>query len=171
MNTPAHSIPSLPARLSSARGAASTSLFRLLSLRWVSIVGQIAAIAATVLLLELALPLQSIALVIIAQIAFNLISYVRLLRAASITSVELLAQLLVDVAALTLIVYFAGGSSNPMVTLYLPLIAIAAAILPAGFAAGVAAASIAGYSLLFGVHTHVHIHDTDQAIRIHLIGM
>lgn len=171
MNTTAQPYTPSPARLTAARGAGSTSLFRLLALRWVSIVGQIAAIAATVLLLQLDLPLQPIALVVVGQIIFNALSYARLLKAESVSSAELLAQLLVDVTALTLIVYFAGGSSNPMVTLYLPLIAIAAAILPVRLAAIVAAASIAGYSLLFAVHTHVHIHDTEQAIRVHLIGM
>ncbi len=171
MTTTVQPTSSLPARRSAARGAGSPSLYRLLALRWVSIAGQIAAIAATVLLLQIELPLQSIALVIAGQIAVNAMSYARLVHAETITSMELLAQLLLDVAALTLLVYFAGGSSNPMVTLYLPLIAIAAAILPVRLAAIVAAASIGGYSLLFAVHTAVHIHDTEQAIRIHLIGM
>jgi two-component system sensor histidine kinase RegB len=171
MTTTAQPTSSLSARRSAARGAGSSSLFRLLALRWVSIAGQIAAIAATVLLLQIELPLQSIALVIAGQIAVNAMSYARLAHAETITGMELLTQLLLDVAALTLLVYFAGGSSNPMVTLYLPLIAIAAAILPVRLATIVAGASIGGYSLLFAVHTDVHVHDTAQAIRIHLIGM
>ena len=161
---------SLP-RSSAARGAGSASLSRLLALRWLSIAGQIGVIAATMMLLRVDLPLVPIALAIAAQVVFNVLSYARLARAASVSNAELLAQLLVDVAALTLIVYFAGGSSNPMVTLYLPLIAIGAAILPARLAAIVAAASIGGYSMLFALNSHLHVHDTELAIRVHLIGM
>lgn len=171
MNLSGQPLLSLPARWSAARGASATSLFRLLTLRWVSIVGQVAAIASTVLLLQLDLQLRPITAVIAGQIVLNILSYIRLIHAEAIPPIELLGQLLIDVAALTLLVYFAGGSSNPMVTLYLPLIAIAAAILPVRLAAIVAATSVGGYSLLFAVHTQVHIHDTEQAIRIHLIGM
>ncbi|MBK6972016.1 MAG: HAMP domain-containing histidine kinase [Sterolibacteriaceae bacterium] len=156
---------------SAARGAGSASLSRLLALRWLSIAGQIAAIAATMMMLRVDLPLAPIALAIAGQAVFNALSYARLARAANVSNAELLAQLLGDVAALTLIVYFAGGSSNPMVTLYLPLIAIAAAILPARLAAIVAAASIGGYSMLFALNSHLHVHDTELAIRVHLIGM
>lgn len=171
MNTAAPPMMSSHPRSSAARGAGSTSLSRLLALRWLSIAGQIAAVAATAMLLQVDLPLSPITLAIAGQAVFNALSYARLARAASVSNAELLAQLLFDVAALTLIVGFAGGSSNPMVTLYLPLIAIGATILPAGLAVIVAAASIGGYSMLFTLSTQLHVHDSQLAIRIHLIGM
>lgn len=171
MNTTTQPSPPMLARLSAERAAGTFGLFRLLALRWVSIGGQIAAVAAIMLVLEIELPLRQIILVIAGQIVVNAVSYLRALRAESVSAAELLGQLLADVAALTLLLALAGGSSNPMVTLYLPLIAIAAAILPAPLAATLAAASIGAYSLLFAAPTEVHIHDTEQAIRIHLIGM
>jgi len=43
---------------------------------------------------------------------------------------------LLDVASLTALFYFSGGSTNPFVMLYLMPLAIAAAALPAGYARG-----------------------------------
>jgi two-component system sensor histidine kinase RegB len=81
------------------------------------------------------------------------------------------AQILVDVFALTGIAYFAGGGTNPVISLYLPLIAVAATILPPRQATAIAAISIGCYSLVSLLHAPTHVHDAEQAFRGHLIGM
>jgi two-component system sensor histidine kinase RegB len=81
------------------------------------------------------------------------------------------AQLLIDVVALTGIAYFAGGASSPLISLYLPLIAVAATILPPRHASVLAAVSIGCYSLVSLVHAPTHVHDPAAAFRSHLIGM
>jgi two-component system, sensor histidine kinase RegB len=149
----------------------STSLRRLLALRWVAIGGQLAGVAATERLLSVALPWGAILLVVGAQALLNGASYLRLAHLRAIADGELFAQLLSDVAALSAVVHFAGGAMNPLITLYLPLIAVAAAILPARPAALIAAASIAGYSVLSTLGNPLHVHDPQSAFQLHLVGM
>lgn len=61
---------------------------------------------------------------------------------------ELFLQLSGDVAALTVLLYFGGGSTNPFVSLYLLPLVIAAATLPRRLTWAMAAMTLACYSLL-----------------------
>ena len=61
---------------------------------------------------------------------------------------ELFFQLALDVNALTVLLYFGGGSTNPFVSLYLLPLVIAAATLPRRYSWGMAALTVACYSLL-----------------------
>jgi len=88
-----------------------------------------------------------------------------------ITTRTLLAHLLIDVAALTIVVYFAGGGTSPLITLYLPLIAVGATILPARLAGTLAAVSIGCYTLASLIHRDVPIQDHERAFQMHLVGM
>lgn len=63
-------------------------------------------------------------------------------------SFELFLQLTLDVFALTVLLYFGGGSTNPFVSLYLLPLVLAAASLPRRFTWGMAALTVACYSLL-----------------------
>ena len=63
-------------------------------------------------------------------------------------NLELFLQLSADVLELTLLLYFGGGSTNPFVSLYLLPIVLAAATLPRRLTWGMAALSLACYSLL-----------------------
>lgn len=171
MNAATHRIASMPPDTASLSGGSTASLRRLLTLRWVAIAGQLVGAIATERLLEIPLAIDKILLVAGAQALLNGISYLRLARATSISDLELLLQLLADVLGLSLIVYFSGGAMNPLITLFMPLIAVAAAILPARHAAAIAAASIFGYSLLYVVQPHIHIHDHERTFQLHLIGM
>ena len=61
---------------------------------------------------------------------------------------ELFLQLSVDVLQLTVLLYYGGGSTNPFVSLYLLPLVIAAATLPRRHTWGMAALTLACYSLL-----------------------
>lgn len=163
-------IPHVPAG-TAAGSDNDASLRRLLTLRWVAIGGELAGVAAVGQLLDAALPWWSILLVVGTQALLNAASHWRLAHLSGIADWELSAQLLADVAALTVVVYFAGGAMNPLTTLYLPLIAVAAAVLAPRQAALLAAASIAGYSLLSALDNPLHIHDAERAFQLHLLGM
>jgi two-component system sensor histidine kinase RegB len=83
---------------------------------------------------------------------------------------ELFAQLVVDVAALTGLLYFSGGATNPFVTLYLLPLAFAAAALSAAYTWAMAALATACYTLLFFHHVPLpssHAHD----FGLHVLGM
>jgi two-component system sensor histidine kinase RegB len=63
-------------------------------------------------------------------------------------NLELFLQLFADVLALTVLLYYSGGSTNPFVSLYLLPLVIAVASLPRRYTWGMAALTLACYSLL-----------------------
>lgn len=154
---------------------AGNRLRRLIALRWVAMLAELALVLLTSQWLGVAASLQPVLAVCAAQLGLNLASIARSGGRGGAgypaTDRQLFAQLLLDVAALTAIAYFAGGSNNPLVTLYLLWIAVGAAMLEARLAATLAALCIAAYSLVNVVHSEVHIHDHEKAMAVHLIGM
>jgi two-component system sensor histidine kinase RegB len=78
----------------------------------------------------------------------NLLTWWRLSFNFPVGSLELFLQLSVDVLVLTVLLYYGGGSTNPFVSLYLLPLVIAAATLPRRLTWGMAALTLACYSLL-----------------------
>jgi len=154
-----------------SKNAGLGNLHRLSLMRWIAIAGQITAIAAGKVWLDIHLPLVPMLFIVALLIAFNLITWVRLNRPAAVNDAELFMQLSVDLTALTVLLFFSGGASNPFVSLYLPPIAIAAAILPARFAWAVAAISGAAYSMLVFISMPLLMDNMDRAPQLHLVGM
>ncbi|MBE7424144.1 MAG: HAMP domain-containing histidine kinase [Zoogloeaceae bacterium] len=146
-------------------------LRRLLLMRWFAVAGQLALVAAAGPLLEVALPLAPMLAIIALLAGFNLATRKRLARGGAVADRELFAQLGVDITALTLLLFFSGGAANPLVSLYLPSIAIAAVVLPGRFAWGVVALSVAAYSLLVFWSVPLPMADAERATRLHLAGM
>ena len=95
------------------------NLLLLVTLRWLAVAGQIAAIAIATFWLEIPLPVWQMAAVIAFLIALNLITLYRYGSGAIITNAELFVDLLLDVATLTVQLYLSGGATNPFVTLFL----------------------------------------------------
>ena len=76
-----------------------------------------------------ALPLFSILSV---MVVFNVLILFRLRFTTSVSENEFFANLLLDIFFLTFVLYFTGGSTNPLVSFYLiPLIISAAILRPA----------------------------------------
>ena len=103
------------------------NLRRLLVLKNIAITGQTLAVIVVAHGLGMPLPVTEI---ISALVLLNLASWLRLRMEWPVKETELLIHLLVDVLALTLLLYFAGGATNPFVLLYLLPLTIAAATLP-----------------------------------------
>lgn len=78
----------------------------------------------------------------------NLLTWWRLALNLPAGHLELFLQLGVDVLELTVLLYYSGGSTNPFVSLYLLPLVIAAATLPRRLTWGMAALTLACYSLL-----------------------
>jgi two-component system sensor histidine kinase RegB len=78
----------------------------------------------------------------------NLLTWWRLSLDLPVGNLELFLQLSVDVLQLTVLLYYGGGSTNPFVSLYLLPLVIAAATLPRRMTWGMAALTLACYSLL-----------------------
>jgi two-component system sensor histidine kinase RegB len=102
---------------------------RLSWLRWLAIILQIIAIVLAFSLLPMNIAATPL-LVIVAFLAFfNLIVWLRLKRAFRVTDLEIMLHLVIDSMALTALLYFAGGSTNPFVSLLLVPVVLAAAYL------------------------------------------
>ncbi|MBK6631237.1 MAG: hypothetical protein IPG33_09330 [Betaproteobacteria bacterium] len=147
------------------------NLRRLLLMRWLAVAGWLALIATARFMLDIELPLVPMLAIIALLAGFNLATRRRLTRGGAVTDSELFAQLGVDITALTLLLFFSGGGANPLVSLYLPTIAIAAVVLPGRFAWCVVALSVAAYSLLVFWNIPLPVADAERATRLHLAGM
>jgi len=123
-------------------------LARLLALRRVEIVAQCAVLMIAVVWLRIPLAVvpmtASIALLALA----NLLTRWRLEKGGAVRHGEVLAQLVLDVAVLALLLYFAGGSANPFVSLFLLPPMLAAVMLPAAYAWAMAGLTLFAYTFL-----------------------
>ncbi len=105
-------------------------------------------------------------------LVFTLFSWWRMRQGLTITERGLLLQLLVDVGGLTLLLYWIGGSTNPLVSLFLLPVTVAAATLKARHIWLVAGTAMAGYSLLMSLHIPLSMRDGQgQDFEVHVWGM
>lgn len=106
------------------------NLGHLFWLRSLAIIGQLVTIAVVQRFFGVHLPLPAMLIVIALETIFNALTWVRVMSARPETNLELLGQLWVDLGALSALLFLSGGTTNPFVSLYLPSLAIAAAVLP-----------------------------------------
>ncbi len=142
--TPAPAPDSPPATAADAPHA----LTRIVALRRVEIVTQALVLAVAVVGLKIPLAVAPMAAVIALLAAVNLVTQWRLERGGPAGPGEIFTQLAVDAAILTLLLYFAGGSANPFVSLFLLSPTLAAAMLPARHAWAMAGLTLAAYTFL-----------------------
>jgi two-component system, sensor histidine kinase RegB len=144
---------------------------RLAAMRWIAVSIQAAFVVIAYEAFGAPISLRSALAICALQAALNVQPLWRRVSAFACERVAAFVQLLIDVLALTSITYFAGGATSPLISLYLPLIAIAATILPPRHASAIAALSIGCYSLVSLMPAPTHVHDPEEAFRSHLIGM
>ena len=166
-----HSDANATATLSSASGR--NNLRRLFWLRLIMIAGQCLAIAAGELWLDIDLPLAPLAAGVGALAAVNVFTALRMRSAAQVHDAELFAQLVVDVAGLTVQLYLTGGAANPFASLYLLPLSIAAAVLPGRYIWAAAAITIGAYSALLRYNLPLAGHALGHApaFGLHVAGM
>jgi two-component system sensor histidine kinase RegB len=129
------------------------SLRRLMLLRNIAIAGQTFAIAVVHEFFAVPSPLAVLVSVAGLLVLLNLAATSwRLRQPRPVTDLEVLAQVLVDVGALTALLYLSGGAANPFAGMFLMPLAIAAASLPWTHTAIVALLTAVSYSLLIFLH-------------------
>lgn len=153
----------------------SRNLVRLTIVRGITWTGFLVGVIVGVELLGFDLRVKAVIGVVLAMALVNLATWWRLGGHRVVSHVEYLAHLLVDVAGLTLLFYFTGGSSNPFITYYLVPVTIAAATLPWRYAWIIATSALLAYSLLM-VNFHpvpqlAHGSHTDRGVSLHVLGM
>lgn len=133
------------------------NLSQLFWLRCLAIVGQLLTIAVVQNLLGVHLPIAAMLFVIALEALFNAATFWRANEARTESDRELFGQLFVDLGTLSALLFLSGGTTNPFVSLYLPGLAIAAAVLPWTLALILAAFALCCYGLLAFVSIPLNI--------------
>ena len=94
------------------------------------------------------LPVIPLVSALVFLLLLNIFAHARLAMVLPVTDVEFFGYLLCDVLGLTVIFYFTGGSTNPLVSLYLLPLMIAATMLPARYNWCVAVFAACCYTVL-----------------------
>ena len=147
------------------------NLRRLVGGRWVvlALLAQLIMIGPG--LLEIPVPQVPLLGIIAIAGVFNAYAQFRVARSRTATAGELFSHLLFDIGVLGALVFLSGGAANPLVSLLLPPVAIAALTLPARCVAIITASAIATYSLLMVYYLPLAMADATRATRLHLGGM
>ncbi|WP_414010257.1 ATP-binding protein [Limnobacter sp.] len=140
-------------------------------MRTLALAAQLLLLAVVGLLLKVSLPWAVLAFILGALALLNVITFIRLQQENSVGNFEVAAQLFADLAAFSFILYFTGGVTNPFVSLYLPLLGLAAALLPWAQVAVLALFSVVAYTLLMGNYMPLVLANPDDGVHFHLVGM
>tara|TARA_R110002073_G_scaffold34100_9_gene101625 strand:- start:13 stop:1269 length:1257 start_codon:yes stop_codon:yes gene_type:complete len=126
----------------------SKNLQRLFLLRNIAIIAQCLTFSLAYWIIEIILPWSEMLVVVVLLTTLNLFTWLRLHRNWPVSNIEFFSQLLIDVLALSTLLYFSGGSTNPFISLYLLPLTIAAATLPSSYTWVMAVITIGCYTLL-----------------------
>lgn len=144
----------------------------LLLLRGVVMIGQVTALLVINRAFGVRVPWLPVSLALGLLGILTLLSWRRLRRETTIPAREFAAQLLADLLALSVLVFFTGGALNPFISLFLLPIIFAAAALPSLHTAIVAGVAATAYTLLMFVREPVaHQHALVSGYDLHLWGM
>lgn len=143
---------------------------RLALLRWWLIGALTLAVLAGPMLLDIALPLPPLLSLLFLLAVFNLVIQVWG-GEEDFRPLDLAGQLAVDLVAMGVMLYLTGGATNPLISLLLLPVAVAAFALPARWAMGLALLAIGIYSLLMLYSLPLPVADVARATRLHLTGM
>ena len=145
----------------------------LLLLRLLAVGAQLVALLLMVLVFGLVLPWLPVGIIILALLIYTGLTWYRSRQSAAADDAAICRQLLVDVAALSALVYFTGGSVNPFITLFLLPITFAAATLRPHYTWPIVFVAIAAYTLLMFFNRPVMgaVHQHGEEFSLHLWGM
>ena len=154
--------------------AARQNLRRLTNIRYIALGGQILALYYFTQIYPLGLPMGIISVLVIAFATVNVLTQWRSHWSKTISEKEFGAHLLVDISALTVLLYFSGGATNPFISYYLVPISIAAISLPMAMTWAITGLSILAYSVLiifYQPFSELVPHHNATDFNLHIIGM
>jgi two-component system, sensor histidine kinase RegB len=123
-------------------------LRRLVWLRVIAITAQCVTLALVYRFLKMELQWLPMLAAVAALAVLNLFTWLRLRNDHPVSNAELFVQLCADVLALSVLLYYGGGSTNPFISLFLLPLVIAAATLPRGYTWAMTALTTGCYTLL-----------------------
>lgn len=136
----------------SAVKAGHSHLHRLVVLRAVAVAAQCAVLALAYRFLAMDLQWAPMLAAVALLAGLNAATWWRLRTDYPVSNPELFAQLCADVLALSVLLYYGGGSTNPFISLYLLPIVIAAATLPNRYTWAMTGITTGCYTLLMKFH-------------------
>ncbi len=118
------------------------------------------------------LPLLPICSIVFIALLITFYSWFNLKKQNSVSKKTFLAQLLFDIITLSLLIYYSGGSANPLISLFVIPVIFSAASLPRRYTWSLTFLTIASYTTLmfFQVPLSNHQHH-DETVNLHLWGM
>ncbi|MEQ1485283.1 ATP-binding protein [Methyloglobulus sp.] len=117
-------------------------------LRNMMILGECFLVVMFVYVLDIRIPEQQLWLVIVAIIAFNTYTSMRLQTDDPVTELEIFSQLCIDVLSIAALLYLTGGASNPITWVFLLPLIITAIMLPQAYAWYMVILTTSMYSIL-----------------------
>lgn len=135
--------------------------------------GQIVTILIVHFAMGVGLPIQQMGTVVLCLIGLNFVSLLRYHHQESTTNTELLLELLLDVAALTVQIYLSGGASNPFISLFLLQVTLGAILLESWSVWFLVVITSACYVLLTLSYRELevpHLHGSNF-LNLHIQGM
>ena len=161
--------------LTSTTSATPENMRRLVVLRYIVVAILAVSLMAVRIAFKMEVPLLPVATVLALLALINVLIHVRLRIRWPVTEIEIFGNLIVDVAALTTLLYFAGGSTNPLVSLYLFPLMVAATILSARYNWAMAVITVGCYSLLLFWYVPLSQHHQHgegvNDFTLHVLGM
>jgi two-component system sensor histidine kinase RegB len=152
-------------------GERPSAIQRLVALRWGLLAGEVLTILGVPWLLGISLPVAPMLMVVALQAVANTLAAWRNAHSSGVGDNEFAMQLVTDIAALTVLMFFSGGAANPLISLLLPPVAIAALVLPPRLVGMVAALAVGAYSMLNVTYLPLPVSNAERAARLHLTGM
>lgn len=151
----------------------SKNLQRLFLLRNFAIVAQCLTFGLVYWTIDIVIPWTQMIAVVVLLALVNLLTWIRLHRKWPVSHMEFFLQLLIDVLALSTLLYFSGGSTNPFISLYLLPLTITAATLPWRYTWVMAIVTIACYTLLLFNYIPLPHEHSNHLIEfaLHVSGM
>lgn len=121
-------------------------------------------------LLDVSLPLASVLSIVALMAIFNLLTW-RHRHNQDIHPQEIFGQLCIDLIAMAVLLFLSGGVSNPLISLLLMPITLAALSLPGRYTAAITALAVILYSCLMIFFIPLTIANAERATQLHLTGM
>ncbi len=154
-------------------------LRQLYFLRYLTIVFISLMLLVAIYGLEISLPVLPLSIVVLVMVVINLITRVVINSNRNVTEWTIFTHLVLEILSFSLILYFAGGATNPFTFYFLIPLAISATVIPGVRTWGLAALTIFLYSLLFefymplSYNSHVHHQSmsSDSQFSQHVLGM
>lgn len=129
--------------------------------------------------LNINLPVIPLSIILLIMAVTNLVTRFIIDQDKPLSQRMIFIQLMIEIFSFSLILYFAGGATNPLTFFYLIPLAIAATIIPGRYTWALTLITIALYSLLlefyiplsYQMHDHQHMQPGDSQFNQHVLGM